>query len=293
MENTVLFLQSVEKTNNPSGNIQKYQEFSQVNNKTSKTVLVTGSNRGIGLEFIKQYGKKGLDVIATCRNPDGAEALQAVAKDHSNIRIMAADITDIASIDRLSNKLDGEPIDILINNAAYLGPPEPQKFGHLDYEMFTRSFEVNAIGPIRITEKLIENIRLGEDKKVIFLGSAAGSIAQIAPPVTLYSYRASKAALHLAAHNFYHEMLPEKIIVSLINPGLVDTRGFLELKPEDPIPEELSKMVPETLIRMIQEGKIPMITTFESVTKMLSYIDELTIDTVPLFVNSDGTPMPW
>jgi len=265
----------------------------QVNKKTPKTVMVTGSNRGIGLEFIKQYGEKGWDVIATCRNPDGAEALKAVAKDHSNIRIMAADITDNASIDHLSNQLDGEPIDILINNAAYLGPPEPQKFGKIDYEIFTRSFEVNAIGPIRITEKLIDNIRSGEDKKVIFLGSAAGSIAQIAPPVTLYSYRASKAALHLAVHNFYHEMLPENVIVSLINPGLVDTRGFLELKPEDPIPEELSKMVPEILIRMIQEGKIPMITTLESVTNMLSYIDELTIQTEPLFVNSDGTPMPW
>ncbi len=264
-----------------------------MNKKASKTVLVTGSNRGIGLEFIKQYGQKGWDVIATCRNPDGAEALEAVAKDHSNIRIMAADITNNASIDQLSNQLDGEPIDILINNAAYLGPPEPQKFGQIDYEMFTRSFEVNAIGPIRITEKLIENIRLGDDKKVIFLGSAAGSIAQIAPPVTLYSYRASKAALHLAVHNLYHEMLPENVIVSLINPGLVDTRGFLELKPDDPIPKELSKMVPETLIRMIQEGKIPMITTFESVMKMLSYIDKLTIDTEPLFVNSDGTPMPW
>jgi NAD(P)-dependent dehydrogenase (short-subunit alcohol dehydrogenase family) len=269
------------------------KDSGQVNKKASKTVLVTGSNRGIGLEFIKQYGQKGWDVIATCRNPDGAEALEAVAKDHSNIRIMAADITNNASIDQLSNQLDGEPIDILINNAAYLGPPEPQKFGQIDYEMFTRSFEVNAIGPIRITEKLIENIRLGDDKKVIFLGSAAGSIAQIAPPVTLYSYRASKAALHLAVHNLYHEMLPENVIVSLINPGLVDTRGFLELKPDDPIPKELSKMVPETLIRMIQEGKIPMITTFESVMKMLSYIDKLTIDTEPLFVDSDGTPMPW
>ena len=269
------------------------KDSAQVNKKASKTVLVTGSNRGIGLEFIKQYGQKGWDVIATCRNPDGAEALEAVAKDHSNIRIMAADITNNASIDQLSNQLDGEPIDILINTAAYLGPPEPQKFGQIDYEMFTRSFEVNAIGPIRITEKLIENIRLGDDKKVIFLGSAAGSIAQIVPPVTLYSYRASKAALHLAVHNLYHEMLPENVIVSLINPGLVDTRGFLELKPDDPIPKELSKMVPETLIRMIQEGKIPMITTFESVMKMLSYIDKLTIDTEPLFVNSDGTPMPW
>ncbi|SVA91956.1 uncharacterized protein METZ01_LOCUS144810, partial [marine metagenome] len=102
--------------------------------------------------------------------------------------------------------LDNHPIDILINNAAYLGPPEPQKFGAIDYEIYTKSFEVNAIGPIRITEKLIANVRAGKMKKIIFLGSAAGSIAQIAPPVNLYSYRSSKAALHLAVHNLYHEL---------------------------------------------------------------------------------------
>ena len=130
-------------------------------------------------------------------------------------------------------------------------------------------------------------------KKIIFLGSAAGSIAQIAPPITLYAYRASKAALHLSVNNLYHELKPEKIMVSLINPGLVDTRGFLDLQPGDPIPERLSKIVPIELIKMIQEGKIPMITTLESVTKMIHYIDRLTIDSQPLFVNCDGTPMPW
>ena len=82
-------------------------------------------------------------------------------------------------------------------------------------------------------------------------------------------------------------------MVSLINPGLVDTRGFLDLQPGDPIPERLSKIVPIELIKMIQEGKIPMITTLESVTKMIHYIDRLTVDNQPLFVNCDGTPMPW
>ena len=257
------------------------------------TVLITGSNRGIGLEFVKQYSQSDCNVIATCRNPSKADDLNELAKTNSNINVLAADITQEESINNLSAELNNEPIDILINNAAYLGPPDPQKFGAIDYEMFTRSFEVNAIGPIRITERLIDNVRSSDTKKIIFLGSAAGSIAQITPPVTLYSYRSSKAALHLAVHNLYHELISENVMVSLINPGLVDTRGFLDLKPEDPIPEELTKMVPETLIRMIQEGKIPMITTYESVTKMMSYIEDLTIETKPLFVNCDGTPMPW
>ena len=257
------------------------------------TILITGSNRGIGLEFVKQYIKYNWTVIATCRKPSEADELQSLAKLNGNISVLSADITQQESIDSLSRELDNQPIDILINNAAYLGPPDPQKFGDIDYGVFTKSFEVNAIGPIRITEKLIDNVRAGEMKKIIFLGSAAGSIAQITPPVTLYSYRSSKAALHLAVHNLYHELATENIMVSLINPGLVDTRGFLDLKPDDPIPEELTKMIPETLIRMIQEGKIPMITTYESVTQMMSYIDDLTTDTKPLFVNCDGTPMPW
>jgi len=257
------------------------------------TILITGSNRGIGLEFVKQYVKQNWKVIATCRQPNEADELKSLEKLNENLRVLSADITQQESVDNLSRELDNQPIDILINNAAYLGPPDPQKFGDIDYKMFTKSFEVNAIGPIRITEKLIQNVRAGDTKKIIFLGSAAGSIAQITPPVTLYSYRSSKAALHLAVHNLYHELATENIMVSLINPGLVDTRGFLDLKPDDPIPEELTKMVPEILIRMIQEGKIPMITTYESVIQMMSYIDDLTTDTKPLFVNCDGTPMPW
>ena len=257
------------------------------------TILITGSNRGIGLEFVKQYVKQNWKVIATCRQPNEADELKSLEKLNENLRVLSADITQQESINNLSQELDNQPIDILINNAAYLGPPDPQKFGDIDYKMFTKSFEVNAIGPIRITEKLIQNVRAGETKKIIFLGSAAGSIAQITPPVTLYSYRSSKAALHLAVHNLYHELATENIMVSLINPGLVDTRGFLDLKPDDPIPEELTKMVPEILIRMIQEGKIPMITTYESVIQMMNYIDDLTTDTKPLFVNCDGTPMPW
>ena len=257
------------------------------------TIFITGSNRGIGLEFVKQYSLDNWDVIATCRDTSQAKELIELSEHNNNLSLMDLDITKKESVEEVANKLNGKPIDILINNAAYLGPPETQKFGQIDYSMFTESFEVNAIGPIRITEKLINNVRESDMKKIIFLGSGAGSIAQIAPPVTLYSYRASKAALHLAVNNLYHELQSENIIVSLINPGMVDTRGFLDLKLGDPIPEHLTKMVPITLIKMIQEGKIPMITSLESVQNMMEYIDQLSIDTKPLFVNCDGTPMPW
>ena len=259
----------------------------------TNTVLITGCNRGIGLEFVKQYLLLNWKVIATCRNPEQANDLIDLSIDYPDLLLRPLDITKESSVNALAGEIGDLPIDMLINNAAYLGPPSPQKFGQIDYPMFTKSLEVNAIGPIRVTERLIKNIRLGNMKKIVFLGSAAGSIAQIAPPITLYSYRASKAALHLSVNNLYHELKSEKIIVSLINPGLVDTRGFLDLQQDEPIPEHLSKIVPVELIKMIQEGTIPMITTLESVTQMTHYIDKLTLDSQPLFVNCDGTPMPW
>lgn len=259
----------------------------------NKTVLITGSNRGIGLEFVRQYSDASFNVIATCRRPTEAENLQRLSKERENISIQSLDITNEKSINALHSMLENKSIDILINNAAFLGPPESQKFGKIDYEIFKRSFEVNAIGPIRITEKLIENVRKGTDKKVIFMGSAAGSISTITPPVTLYSYRSSKAALHLAVHNLFHQLKEENILVSLINPGLVDTRGFLDLNLDEPIPKKFTSMVPKTFFQMLRDGRYKMITTHESVEKMIRYIDDLSLESESFFVNNDGTPMPW
>ena len=232
-------------------------------------------------------------MIATCRRPTEAENLQRLSKERENISIQSLDITNEKSINALHSMLENKSIDILINNAAFLGPPESQKFGKIDYEIFKRSFEVNAIGPIRITEKLIENVRKGTDKKVIFMGSAAGSISTITPPVTLYSYRSSKAALHLAVHNLFHQLKEENILVSLINPGLVDTRGFLDLNLDEPIPKKFTSMVPKTFFQMLRDGRYKMITTHESVEKMIRYIDDLSLESESFFVNNDGTPMPW
>ena len=259
----------------------------------NKTVLITGSNRGIGLEFVRQYSDASFNVIATCRRPTEAENLQRLSKERENISIQSLDITNEKSINALHSMLENKSIDILINNAAFLGPPESQKFGEIDYEIFKRSFEVNTIGPIRITEKLIENVRKGTDKKVIFMGSAAGSISTITPPVTLYSYRSSKAALHLAVHNLFHQLKEENILVSLINPGLVDTRGFLDLNLDEPIPKKFTSMVPKTFFQMLRDGRYKMITTHESVEKMIRYIDDLSVESESFFVNNDGTPMPW
>ena len=117
---------------------------------TSKTgtVLVTGCNRGIGLEFVKQYLLLNWEVIATCRKPEKADDLIRLSDGNPNLILHTLDITNEASVDGFLKEIGDWPIDLLINNAAYLGPPNPQKFGQIDYQMFTRSFEVNAIGPM-------------------------------------------------------------------------------------------------------------------------------------------------
>ncbi len=252
------------------------------------TVLITGASRGIGLEFARQYAGLGWRVIATCRDPAGAGALQGIARHHPAVAVERMDITDAASVTALAARYRGQPIDILINNAAHLGPREQQQFGRLDYGLFEESFAVNAIGPMRVTEAFIENVAASRQKRILTLGSAAASIAQLSPPANLYPYRASKAALNLLMRNLAIELAPRGIVVGLFNPGLVDTRGILKLKPGEPVPDEFAPLMP-----LIRKGVFKLITPAESVTAMRDLIERLTPEQSGKFLNYDGTPLPW
>jgi NADPH:quinone reductase-like Zn-dependent oxidoreductase len=104
------------------------------------TVLITGANRGIGFEFVRQYAAKGYRVIATCRNPDDADALQDLARDNENIVVERLDLMDLDGIDALALRYQDQPVDVLINNAALMRGPDPeQTFGSFDYAEFDRS----------------------------------------------------------------------------------------------------------------------------------------------------------
>jgi len=252
------------------------------------TVLVTGSNRGIGLEFVRQYAARGWTVIATTRRPDEAAGLRALAADRPNVVIERLDITSDAEVTALAAKYRGRPIDILINNAALLEGIDRQLLGKLDYELFERSFAVNAIGPMRVTEALLDNVAAGQLKKIVTLGSAAGSHGLLGPPGNLYPYRSSKAALNLLMHNLSLDVAGRGIVVGLINPGLVDTRGVLKLKPGEAPPEEFAALMP-----LIRAGKITLITPEESVATMLALIDGLTPAQSGQFLNYDGRQLPW
>ncbi len=253
-----------------------------------RTVLITGSNRGIGLEFVRQYAAAGWQVIATCRAPDTAEELKELASNNPAILIEELDVTDQGEIDRLQARYASQPLDLLINNAALLGPRDRQAFANLDYELAVQQYEVNALGPLRVSRSFLSNIRAAGTGKIVTLGSAAGSNGYLQPPPDFYSYRASKAAAHLLMHNLALQLQPENIIVAIVNPGLVDTRGLADIGPDDPVPEDFAQIV-----KLIRAGVIELTPPDESVAAMMKLIDGLTLEQSGLFLNFDGQPVPW
>jgi len=252
------------------------------------TVLITGANRGIGLEFVRQYAARGWTVIATTRRPGEAADLRALAAERPNVVIERLDITSDADVAALAARYADRPIDVLVNNAALLEKPDSQLLGQLDFGLFERSFAVNATGPMRVTAALLPNVAAGRQKKIVTLGSAAASHGLLNPPVNYYPYRASKAALNLLMHNLALELAPRGILVCLVNPGLVDTRGVMALKPGETPPEEFAALMP-----LIRAGKITLITPAESVSAMLRLIDGLTPAQSGVFLNYDGATLPW
>ncbi len=234
------------------------------------TVLVTGSNRGIGLEWVRHYADEGWHVIATCRTPERAAELNALAQSSDNIVVEELDVTDLAEIDALAAKYEGQPIDILLNNAALLGDIEKQVFGELEPELFERVMAVNVYGPLRLSEVLIDNVAMSQHKKITALTSGLGSIAMTERMGRFYFYRMSKAALNMGMRALRADLKRQGIIVSLISPGMVATDMLWE-----------SGYRGEAL------------TTEESVDGMAAILANQTIDDPGLITNTDGQTIPW
>ncbi len=193
------------------------------------TVLVTGANRGLGLEFVRQYADRGWKVIATARDPDAAEDLQALAADQDNIAIEQLDVTDFAQIDALAAKYKDQPIDVLLNNAGLSGSPSQQQlFERLDYALFDAFMHTNALGPLKISAAFLPHVQAGQLKRMVTVTSLGGSFS--APENNLRGtmlYRASKSALNMLMVNVASAVKKYAITVVLLNPGLVDTQGVL------------------------------------------------------------------
>lgn len=217
------------------------------------TYLITGANRGIGHEYCRQLVARGDTPIAVCRK--ASKELTALG-----IRVISGiDVTQDDDVAQLRSQLQGEPIDVLINNAAII---ESVTLADLDFESIRRQFEVNALGPLRVTKALLGNLSKGS--KVALMTSRMGSIDDNTSGGS-YGYRMSKVALCMAGKSLSLDLKPQGIAISILHPGLVQTRmtGF--------------------------SG----ITTAIAVTGLLARIDGLNLNNTGTFWHSNGDVLPW
>jgi NAD(P)-dependent dehydrogenase (short-subunit alcohol dehydrogenase family) len=239
------------------------------------TVLITGANRGIGLEYVNQLAGRGWNVIATARRPAEAAELQKIAAANPQVVIEALDVTDHAAVDALAARLKDQPIDILLLNAG-LTPTYPSAFKPLagvDLDMARQSFEVNAIGPLKMCQAFMGHVAASGRKQIVVISSKGGSFAESPKFPMMYEYRASKAALDMYMYTLAFESPKKGVTLVLLSPGQVNT-------VQDP--------------KMAGIKRPGTIEAPESVSKMLKVIDSLTPADNGKFLNyEDRREIPW
>jgi NAD(P)-dependent dehydrogenase (short-subunit alcohol dehydrogenase family) len=246
------------------------------------TVLITGANSGIGLEFAKQYAAKGWTVIATHRRDETPSTLKDLVDKYPNARAERMDVTKRAEIHALAIKLNGAPIDVLINNAgvvimggqdgAWRGPGadvQGQNFRTLNYDEFDVFMKTNVAGPSMVTEEFFQNVKASKQKKVIAISSSNGSITGKPLCCGLFWYRVSKAALNKLMISIAATVRKDGVTVVMFNPGPV--RVEKQANAEFP-------------------GMLPTPTV---VADMIKVIDRLTIADTARFLQHDGKTEPW
>jgi NAD(P)-dependent dehydrogenase (short-subunit alcohol dehydrogenase family) len=180
------------------------------------TVLITGANRGIGLEFARQYAAEGAGVIACCREPGKAAELAKI----KGVEVLALDVTEPKSVEALREKLSGRPIDVVINNAG-VGGPRSEPRGTIDFPAWLATFKTNSIAPMLVSLALRDNLKAGKLKKLVTITSMMGSISGHGGGA--YAYRASKAAVNSVMHGLSKEWAKDGIVVGIFHPGWVKT----------------------------------------------------------------------
>ena len=227
-------------------------------NDASPVILITGANRGLGLEFARQYSDAGWQVIGTARMPDTATALSDIG-----VRIVQLDVTDADSVASMAAELEGQPIDLLINNAGVLD--RNAAFPGLDIDTVEWILDVNVLGPMRVTQALLPNLSAGDRKTIVNISSGLGSLAQNQSG-GLYGYRESKVALNMFTLSLANELRDEEFIVVAMNPGWVQTD---------------------------MGGENAALTPAQSISGIRSVIDGLTTEDTGTFRIHDGGQNPW
>jgi len=228
-------------------------------------VLITGANRGIGLEMVKYAMQQGWRVFACCRNPHTADNLFNIAKlSNGQISVHIADMLELATLQALSYELRNDPIDILINNAGIYGS-DNNKFGAVDVNGWLQAFQVNSIAPLKMVEAFAEQLLMGERKLVACMSSKMGSMADNGFGNS-YIYRSSKAALNAVVKSLSIDLKSQGIITVALHPGWVKTD---------------------------MGGPDAEITARESVELLFSNLMLLRIEDSGRFIDIDGSDIPW
>lgn len=228
-----------------------------------KTVLITGANRGLGLEFTRQYAQAGWQVLACCRSPKEATALAQLASSFKGIRIIQLDVHDHQQIDRLAAELKGNAIDILISNAGVYG--DRHGFGELDYQDWGTTMEINVFGAVKLAEVFAANLALSERAVFAALSSLMGSMADNGSGGS-YVYRSSKAALNAAMKSLSYDFARQGTGVIIFHPGWV---------------------------RTAMGGPHGLIDVDESISGMRQQIENFNMSQTGSFIKYNGMAMPW
>ena len=187
-------------------------------------VLITGSNRGLGLEWVRQYAEEGWRVFATCRQPTEADELNTFVSSRENVSVHRLDVTRPDEINGLAVELMRESIDVLVNNAGvYLEKFTEVGLGKIRYEDWKYTYQVNTLGAVRVTEAFQKHVARSERRLVVAISTHMASITDILTPDAYY-YRSTKAALNAAMRGISHELKESGIGLLLLHPGWVRTR---------------------------------------------------------------------
>ncbi len=233
-----------------------------------ETVLVTGANRGIGLELVKEFLRREYDVLATCRSPANADALTDLQRaagsigSESGLDVLTLDVADSASISACAQALGGRTIDVLVNNAGVM--KREAGIADIDYEHWLQAFSINTLAPMRLAGTLKPNLLTASCPRVATVSSQMGSISR--GRAGCVAYRSSKAAVNMAMRSLADEWREDGITVCTLHPGWVRTD---------------------------MGGSDADLTPEQSAADLVCLIAGLDMAKTGSFLNHDGTVMPW
>jgi len=230
----------------------------------TETILITGSNRGIGLELVHQYAAQGWQVLACCRHPDQATALNRLGEQFPDITLHMLDVAQQDQVQQLAAHLHDCTIDILFNNAGIYGPSDAV-FGNTDEARWLECLHTNVIAPMKMMEAFLTPVAASKHKLIATMSSKMGSMADNGSGGS-YIYRSSKAALNAIMKSAAIDLAPSGVKVAILHPGWVKTD---------------------------MGGSNAEISVAESVDRMREILDTVTPENSGSFFDIDGSTIPW